>query len=165
MGMPPLKQLLLATPRQTLAVAESLTCGRVQSLLGATSGASDFFLGGITVYTLEQKARHLGLELSLLKSCNGVSETVAEGMALGACTLFGADLGLATTGYAEAAPEKGIDYPYAWWGLAQILGEGRAAVLSGRVECPGRERVAVQEIVASVALKALERFLREQRTC
>jgi len=43
-----LKDLMLRPPRLTLAVAESLTSGRLQARIGAISGASDFFLGGIT---------------------------------------------------------------------------------------------------------------------
>ena len=45
---------------KTLAVAESLTCGHLQALVGSVSGASDFFCGGVTAYNIDQKVRHLG---------------------------------------------------------------------------------------------------------
>ena len=48
-----LKQLMLMKPQLTLSVAESLTCGRIQARVGEISGASEFFLGGITAYTLD----------------------------------------------------------------------------------------------------------------
>jgi len=82
-------------------VAESLTCGRVQARIGQISGASEFFLGGITTYSLDQKVRHLGVDRAGASAVNSVSAAVAEQMARGVCALFGSELGLATTGYAE----------------------------------------------------------------
>jgi nicotinamide-nucleotide amidase len=41
-------QLLLDT-------AESVTVGRLQTMIGAVAGASTFFQGGITAYNIEQK--------------------------------------------------------------------------------------------------------------
>jgi len=150
-----LKGLMTAIPRRTLAVAESLTCGRLQARIGAISGASDFFLGGITAYSLEQKLRHLGVERAAASAVNSVSAAVAEQMARGACTLFGSDLGIGTTGYAEPSVEWRVAEPFAWWGLARRLPEGGYAVISGRVDCPGKTRVEVQDCVAAAALDAL----------
>jgi len=78
-----LKELMLRPPRLTLAVAESLTCGRVQARIGAIPGASEFFLGGITAYSLEQKVRHLGVDRATAEPVNAVSAEVAEQMARG----------------------------------------------------------------------------------
>jgi len=158
-----LKELMLRPHRLTLAVAESLTCGRVQARIGAIPGASEFFLGGITAYSLEQKVRHLGVDRAAAGPVNAVSEAVAEQMARGACALFGAQLGLATTGYAEPSPEWKISCPRAWWAIAHELGGGRTAVQSGLVECPGASRTAAQEAVAAAALGALMRYLKQVR--
>ena len=68
-----LKPLLLASPKLTLAAAESLTCGRVQAAIGSVSGASEYFLGGITAYSLDQKVRHLGVERAAAARVNSVS--------------------------------------------------------------------------------------------
>jgi nicotinamide mononucleotide (NMN) deamidase PncC len=57
-----LPELLLREPRLTLAVAESVTAGHVQSRVAAVSGASGFFLGGVTAYSLEQKVKLLGVD-------------------------------------------------------------------------------------------------------
>jgi nicotinamide-nucleotide amidase len=154
-----LKGLMTGGPRLTLAVAESLTCGRLQARIGAISGASEFFLGGMTAYSLEQKVRHLGVERGAAAAVNSVSASVAEQMARGACTLFGSDLGIGTTGYAEASAEPRVAAPFAWWGLARRLPDGRFDTLSGRVDCPGLSRVAVQERVAEAALGALVSWL------
>lgn len=165
-----LKPLMLAAPRLTLAAAESLTCGRVQARVGEISGASNFFLGGITAYSLDQKVRHLGVDRAAAKKVNSVSAAVAEQMARGVCALFDSDLGVATTGYAEPSREDGVEHPLAWWALAhrkQSRGEGRPptfiAVRSGRVECPGARRIDAQTIVADAVLGELLAYLRDLR--
>src|SRR3954469_9314645 len=115
-----LKPLILQKPRLTLAVAESITCGQIQARVGAISGASEFFLGGITAYSLDQKVRHLGIDRVAAKRVNSVSASVAVQMARGVCGFFGSDLGLATTGYAEPSTKPKIDEPFAWWALAHL---------------------------------------------
>ena len=153
------KELMLRRPRLTLAVAESLTCGRVQARIGAVSGASVFFLGGLTAYTLEQKVRHLGVGRAHARSVHSVSRRVAVEMARGACALFGADVALATTGYAEPAPTRGVKSPLAWWALCHQSG-GLPAVRTGLMEFPGAGRGEMQEAVADEVLRALVTYLR-----
>jgi len=156
-----LKELMLRPKRRTLAVAESLTCGRVQARIGQISGASEFFLGGLTAYSLDQKVRHLGVDRLTAAPVNSVSAAVAEQMARGVCALFGSELGLATTGYAE--PSKEAPQPFAWWALAHELGSGRHTVRSGRVDCPGASRTQVQEKIAEVVIAELVDYLRQIR--
>ncbi len=158
-----LKALLLRQPRLTLAVAESLTSGQVQARIGAVSGASGYFLGGLTAYSLAQKVRHLGVNRAHARRVNSVSQRVAVEMAQGACALFGADLAVATTGYAEPSPADQIKTPLAWWALCHRHRGGKATVISGLVEMPGAARVAAQERVAAEVLAALVTYLREQR--
>lgn len=166
-----LKTRMLARPRLTLAVAESLTCGRVQARVGEISGASEFFLGGITAYSIDQKVRHLGVDRAVARRVNSVSADVAEAMARGVCGLFGSDLGVATTGYAEPAPDDGVADPFAWWAIAhrrRPFGGNRmvaryVAVRSGRVECPGAKRTDVQAMVADAVLGELLAYLQEWR--
>ena len=155
-----LKTLMLEAPRLTLAAAESLTCGRVQSRIGEISGASNFFLGGITAYTLDEKVRHLGVDRAAARRVNAVSAEVAEQMARGACELFGSELAVATTGYAEPAPDEGVPNPFAWWAVAHRQRRRFRAVRSGRIECPGANRTEAQTIVADAALAELVDYLR-----
>ena len=93
---PDLAPLFLGKPRLTLAVAESLTCGQVQAKIGAGAGASHYFLGGITTYSLAQKVRHLGVNRAHAQRVNSVSQRVAVEMAEGAGVLFGAFSGAFT---------------------------------------------------------------------
>lgn len=160
-----LKELMLRSPKLTVAAAESLTCGRVQALLGAVSGSSNYFLGGITAYSLEQKVRNLGVDRAAAKRVKCVSAEVAEQMACGVCRLFGSDLGVATTGYAEAARAVGVENPFAWWALAHRARRGGrfVAVRSGRIECPGASRIEAQTIVAEAVIAELVGYLRALR--
>lgn len=157
-----LKALMLAEPRLTLAVAESLTAGNVQARVAAVSGASNFFLGGVTAYSLEQKVRLLGVDRAAARKVNCVSARVAEEMAQGVCGLFGADVGVATTGYAEPSPADGVETPFAWWAVARREGRSgrKFSVRHGRVECPGASRTEVQALVAEAALAELVAWVR-----
>ncbi len=162
-----LKPLLLGPPKLTLAAAESLTCGRVQARIAEVSGASAYFLGGVTAYTLAQKVALLGVDRAVAERVNCVSAEVAQQMARGACVLFGSDVAVATTGYAEPSPADGVSVPFAWWAIAAVGRAGRGPaeprLRSGRVECPGASRVEAQAIVADAALAELGAFLREFR--
>lgn len=158
-----LKALMMCEPKLTLAVAESLTAGHVQARVASVSGASNFFLGGVTAYSLTQKVALLGVNRAAAKKVNCVSAAVAEEMARGVCALFGADVGVATTGYAEPSPAEGVPEPMAWWAVARRVARGRFVVRHGRVECPGATRVEVQAIVAEAALAELAAWVREGR--
>ena len=157
-----LKHLMLRT-RLTLAAAESITCGRVQARVGEISGASNFFLGGITTYSLEEKVRHLGVDRRAARRVNSVSAAVAEQMARGVCALFRSDIGVATTGYAERSADDNVPDPFAWWALAHRRRGKFVTVRSGRVECPGASRVDAQIMVADAALAELLAYLGEIR--
>jgi len=158
-----LKVLMLREPKFTLAVAESLTAGHVQARVAAVSGASNFFLGGVTAYSLEQKVNLLGVNRRQAQKVNCVSAQVAEQMARGVCGLFGAEVGLATTGYAEPSAADGVAVPFAWWAVGRRGARGKFIGRHGRVECPGASRVEAQMIVAEAALAELVAWLREAR--
>lgn len=156
-----LKALCLREPSRpiTLAVAESMTGGRVQAAITAVSGASGYFLGGITAYTLDQKVAHLGVARASAKKVDCVSAEVAAQMARGAAKLFGADVAVATTGYAEPAPSSGVDAPFAFWAIAHRRTARRWQVITGRVICPGMKRTAAQQCVADSVIAELAAYL------
>jgi nicotinamide-nucleotide amidase len=158
-----LKSLFLAaTGPPKLAVAESMTGGRVQARIVEVSGASEFFLGGVTTYSIEQKVKLLGVDRGHALAVNGVSGRVAGEMASGACRLFGADFAVATTGYAEPALALGVSVPFGWVAVARISGGEPNVVYCERVECPGATRIEVQTRVADAALAALVARLRTE---
>jgi nicotinamide-nucleotide amidase len=160
-----LKEALLREPKLTISSAESLTAGRVQSLLSACSGSSAFFLGGLTAYNLEQKVRHLQVDRQVATSCNCVSALVAEQMAQGACALFGSDIGIATTGYAEPSPAEDVKDPFAWCALAYRTKGGVFAITrSWLVLCTGLSRTEAQQAVADFILGETLNFAEAVRT-
>lgn len=140
-----------------IAAAESLTVGRIQSLLGSQSGSSGFFVGGITAYDLESKAACLGVERAHAAEVNCVSERVVHEMALGVERLFDADVTVATTGYAERDGMSAAG-PMAYCGI-RVLGVRSSKI----VDCGERGRLEAQAHVADQALRFLRQELLEVR--
>ncbi len=158
-----LKTLMRHRPPLTLAAAESLTAGHVQARIAAVSGSSEYFLGGVTAYSLDQKVRLLGVDRAAARKVNCVSAAVAEQMAVGALKLLGADVAVATTGYAEPSPADGVAVPHAWWAVAWRQGRAKPKVRHGFIECHGAKRTEVQAIVAEAVLTELVAWLRDER--
>jgi nicotinamide-nucleotide amidase len=157
-----LKQLLQSAPELSLSVAESLTGGHVQAMITSVAGASDYFRGGVTAYTLDEKTKILGVTRAPAKRVNGVSQQVAVEMALGVSRVFGTDLAVSTTGYAEPSTKHGIKHPMAWWAICHRQDHsGGAVMISGCVEVRGEKRVSVQHKVAEAVLLELTKYLRE----
>lgn len=102
----------------TIAVAESVTAGYLQVYFSRATGATQFFQGGITAYNTGQKVKHLQVEPIHAQSTNAVSPQVAAQMALGVCTLFNSNTGIAVTGYAVPVPEIGILELFAYYAIA-----------------------------------------------
>ena len=155
-----LKTLCSRGPSLTLAVAESMTGGRVQAAIAAVSGSSAYFVGGITAYTLDQKVKRLGVKRATAAAVNCVSAEVAAQMARGAARLFDADVAVATTGYAEPSAEAGVDEPFAFWAIAHRLASRRWRVVTGRVVCPGMKRTEAQTAVTDAVIGELISYLR-----
>ncbi len=98
-----LEAALLAALRQQglmVAVAESLTGGRVGATLTRVPGSSQSFLGSVTAYSDDAKQRLLGVLPHTLRSCGAVSAETAVEMAAGVRQALGADVAVATTGIA-----------------------------------------------------------------
>lgn len=93
-------QQYLTQNRQTLAVAESCTGGKIASDITEHSGVSSFFLGGVVAYNALLKEQVLGVSKSTINTYSVVSKEVAQEMALGIQKITGANYAIATTGNA-----------------------------------------------------------------
>lgn len=84
----------------TVATAESLTGGLLVARLVDVPGASRVVAGGACTYSFAAKAAVLGLDVGELETKGAVRAEVAREMARAACTVYSAEVGLATTGVA-----------------------------------------------------------------
>lgn len=113
---------------QTLAVAESVTAGFLQSAFSMVPNAKNYFHGGITAYNIGQKSRHLNVDAIHALNCDCVSEKVAVTMAINVNKLFSSDWGIAITGYASPMPEQDQYDLFAYYGIAfrdEIKAQGK----------------------------------------
>ena len=93
----------LARRGLSIATAESLTGGGLVARLVDVPGASH-----VCTYAVDTKASVLGVSESRLALTGPVDEQVARQMAAGARSLFGASIGLSTTGVAGPGPADGF---------------------------------------------------------
>nr|WP_205829079.1 CinA family protein [Microbacterium sp. B19(2022)] len=109
-----------------VAVAESLTSGRLANTVGSGAEASEWFAGGVVAYLTDVKERVLGL----VPGTDPCSAACAEQLALGARDLLDADLCVSTTGVGGPDPE-GAHEPgtvYLGWATADAVGHRRLAL-------------------------------------
>jgi len=97
---------LCTEKKLSLSVAESCTGGKISEMITAISGASNFFKGGMVVYSAEAKIKLLKLPSSLIEKHTVVSAEVAEAMAVNCRDLFHTDFAIATTGNAGPTTDK-----------------------------------------------------------
>lgn len=109
----------LVSEDKTIAVAESCTSGLIQNILSQAKQATLFYQGGMTLYNLGQKAKHLNVNPITSESCNSVSKEVAEKMAVEVALAFNAELGVAITGYAQPLPKLKVDSCFAYIAMAE----------------------------------------------
>lgn len=92
---------LLKESGSKIATAESCTAGYISKLLTSVPGSSDYFEGGLVVYSNRAKINVLGVEEELIEKHTEVSPQVAVRMAERAKEVMGTEYAIATTGYAD----------------------------------------------------------------
>ena len=144
-----IKEWMLAH-NETIAVAESVTSGLVQFAFSTAEDAMKFYQGGITVYNLGQKSRHLHIEPIHALSCDCVSEQVSREMALNVSTLFTSDWGIGITGFASPVPESGNKL-FAFYAIVHL---GKIHT-SGKINAEKNEPFKVQTFFVASLLNGL----------
>ncbi len=89
----------------TVAAAESCTGGLLGGRLTGRAGSSAYVLGSVAADANTAKTSLLGVPARTIEERGAVSEEVADALADGARTAFGADIGLGVTGV--AGPDGG----------------------------------------------------------
>ena len=141
---------LLIERKETLAVAESCTGGKIASLFTAMAGASAYFLSGVTSYSNESKTNILGVSPETIERFGAVSEQTAREMAEGVRRITGADYGVATTGI--AGPSGGsAEKPVGTVWFAVSSADGTYAVMKNS----GTDRGQIIDRASAFAIQLL----------
>jgi nicotinamide-nucleotide amidase len=91
---------LLLEKGLTIACAESCTGGHIAHLLTSNAGSSAYYRGGINPYHNDLKIDVLGVKRETIEQYGAVSEGTVIEMAERVRELFGADIGISTSGIA-----------------------------------------------------------------
>lgn len=91
---------ILKKSGSTISVAESCTGGNIAHSFTLNPGSSDYFKGGMVVYSNELKTRMLAVEPGILASKGAVSKEVVEAMAQAVRKVMDTDFAIATSGIA-----------------------------------------------------------------
>jgi nicotinamide-nucleotide amidase len=146
---------LLTRAGRTLAIAESLTGGKVADALVGVPGASSCLRGAVVAYATDLKADLLDVPAELLERLGPVHPDVARAMARGARTRLGADYGVATTGVAGPEPQDGVPPGTFHVAVAGRLHDDVVSVSDGP-----SDRAAVRQAATDAALDLALGFVR-----
>ncbi len=146
-----------------LSVAESLTCGKLQSNLGEVSGISQCFKGGITAYTIDEKVNFLKVDRQEAEKVNSVSQSIAHQMAEGVSLMFDSGIGISTTGYAEQYENHD---PHAFFAIYMKKNNAEGTIIiDGRINAEGKNRTEFQiHIVDTIFNKLLTYLINHSET-
>ena len=97
---------------RSVALAESLTGGKISCHLGAAPDSSDWFAGCVVAYTSDVKRRVLGVPEGPV-----VSKESAAAMAEGVADLLGSDVAVAVTGVGGPEEQDGEPPGTVWFGI------------------------------------------------
>jgi nicotinamide-nucleotide amidase len=140
---------------RTLAVAESCTGGLLAARLTERPGSSEYFAGGLVVYSDAAKIALAGVDPDLIERHGAVSTEVARALARGASDRFETDFGVGITGIAGpggGTPEKPV-------GLVCFSAYARAGEdITRSARLPGG-RFDIRDRSTTVALHILRRLL------
>ncbi len=147
---------LLRERESTIAVAESCTGGLMAARLTDLAGSSDYFMGGLVVYSDEAKVALAGVDPSLVARVGAVSTEVAEALADGAHERLHADVGVGITGV--AGPGGGTEEKPVGTVCFSVVDSGSGRRLTRRVQLPGA-RADVRDRSTAVALHMVRRVV------
>ncbi|MGK7390465.1 MAG: competence/damage-inducible protein A [Candidatus Cyclobacteriaceae bacterium M2_1C_046] len=98
---------ILKKQKKTFALAESCTGGYISHLVSGVPGCSEYYRGSIVPYHNDLKEKVLGVKHKTLTDHGAVSEQTVIEMANKVREMFGADIGLASSGI--AGPSGGTE--------------------------------------------------------
>lgn len=147
---------MLVQHQLTIAAAESLTAGLFTATLADVPGTSQVLAGGLTVYSLQEKAKQLGIDEEELSQHGVVSEWCAKAMARQVQRKFSSSIGVGLTGVAGPDPLEGQSVGTVWLGFA-IEDE----VFAERVQLSGLRQTIREKSVQHAYLRLIQ-YLKER---
>lgn len=142
----------------TITTAESCTGGLLASKITETAGCSDWFAGGLVVYSNALKEKFLGVDKRLIAEYGAVSVPVARAMAEGAAAETGAAVAAAITGI--AGPSGGTEEKPVGTVFVGLYVDGQVSdhhyLFSGT-------RKEIQEITAQTVLNLVRHTLLQRK--
>jgi nicotinamide-nucleotide amidase len=151
-------QVALLLAARSVAVAESCTGGLLSARLTDRPGSSEYFHGGLVVYSNEAKVALAGVDPRLIERFGAVSTEVAEALADGARDRLDAEIGIGITGI--AGPGGGTEEKPV--GLVCFsVGSREGGRITRGVQLPG-DRSDIRDRSTTVAMHLLRRLLSGQ---
>ena len=144
-----------------LAVAESLTGGKLSAKICNESGISKYYLGSVTSYTCDVKNKVLGVDKELLDNYGPYNYETVQQMCDGVMKLMGADITVATSGVAGPGPDG--DTPAGTYYIAVRFNreDGNWFYRSGEYHSKLKTRGGIRAEAATNAYKLLIKVLEE----
>ncbi len=143
--------------RQSVAVADGSTGGLISAGLSTIPGATRFFRGGGTLYSLRGRSILFGLEPGAFDGLSGVTEPYALLQASSICKHFEVDWGVAESGSAGPAGHPHGADP----GVSCIAVVGPGVSLTRMVRTGSTSRVFNMEAFAAAALLLLQEAINQ----
>ncbi|HEV3033170.1 MAG TPA: competence/damage-inducible protein A [Solirubrobacteraceae bacterium] len=143
-------------PRRTIATAESCTGGLLAARLTELAGASDYFNGGLVVYSNDAKVSQAGVPRELIDAHGAVSAEVARALAVGARARLGAEVGVGITGV--AGPGGGTEEKPVGLVWLSVTLDGGSEPMTRSVNLPGG-RADVRDRATTIAMHLVRRAL------
>lgn len=134
----------------TVAVAESLTGGKLANQFAATEGSGEWFAGGVVAYQSDAKHRVLGVPAGPV-----ISKDAVVSMVEGVTALFGAEAGVAASGAGGPEGQEG-QAPGTTWIAAGVSGAVEAELhhFSGEpLEILAQTQVHSLQLLRSLLIK------------
>ncbi|MDY0277421.1 MAG: nicotinamide-nucleotide amidohydrolase family protein [Acholeplasma sp.] len=91
----------------TISFAESMTGGKLSTLLTKNAGASKVFVGAIVAYSKQVKERILNVDSELIDKYSVVSKEIAHEMIVGLKSIINSDIYVTVTGNAGPSYDIG----------------------------------------------------------
>jgi nicotinamide-nucleotide amidase len=145
---------LLVQHTSMLATAESCTGGLIGATLTQAAGSSDWFKGGVIVYSNALKENLLDVPAETLSTHGAVSAETARAMASGTVARLGSDIAISATGIAGpggGTEEKPVGTVYIGLCMASQHREQRCHFVGSRRQ--------IQEKTAQTAMDMVRRAL------